>query len=430
MGSGEFAFVAFGLAKKLNLISAGQNRVLLTTVAMSMAVTPFVAQLGDTIAKTSASPVADNSTADLDRFRDAVLNVPTSADDEFAQDLARRVKMKDVVVVLGYGAIGKVVCEMLDAKLTRYVVLEKDAQKAEQARSAGRPVFQGDATDADVLDSYMAGDARLVVAAIADARACTAAVVALKRKNARLPILARAADAQHRRRLARLPNVQAVVPTIQSDSKLLSLPFGGAVLRGLGFRADDVDMLIEENRRTALGFFDEGVSTPAKPKKAPEKEPVEDVEKPPTVEEEASEEEEEAPSDEPKSLMEEVGVEETVVAEEPKNATLVEEEPIEEPVVAEAPVEKKPGSLEAQRAALSTIAELQREAFFAADARAEELLDANSTVLNATRAVIETSEILAGLDDDQCTVMSNGDSAENATELAEFIEEEVAATDR
>ena len=63
-------------------------------------------------------------------------------------------------------------------------------------------------------------------------------------------------------------------------------------------------------------------------------------------------------------------------------------------------------------------------------ARAEELLDANSTVLNATRAVIETSEILAGLEDDQCTVMSNGDTAENATELAEFIEEEVAATDR
>ena len=399
----------------------------MTTVAMSMAATPFVAQLGDSIAKNTASPVADNSTADLDRFRDAVLNVPTSADDEFAQDLARRVKMKDVVVVLGYGAIGKVVCEMLDAKLTRYVVLEKDAQKAEQARSAGRPVFQGDATDADVLDSYMAGDARLVVAAIADARACTAAVVALKRKNARLPILARAADAQHRRRLARLPNVQAVVPTIQSDSKLLSLPFGGAVLRGLGFRADDVDMLIEENRRTALGFFDEGVSTPAKPKKAPEKEPV-PVEE--TVEETEPEEEEEPVQDEPKSLMEEVGVEETVVAEEPKNATPVEEEPIEEPVVAEAPVEKKPGSLEAQRAALSTIAELQREAFFAADARAEELLDANSTVLNATRAVIETSEILAGLDDDQCTVMSNGDSAENATELAEFIEEEVAATDR
>ena len=65
--------------------------------------------------------------------------------------------------------------------------------------------------------------------------------------------------------------------------------------------------------------------------------------------------------------MEEV-VEETVVAEEPKNATLAEDP--EPETVVEAPVEKKPGSLEAQRAALSTVAELQREAFFAADARA------------------------------------------------------------
>ena len=155
-------------------------------------------------------------------------------------------------------------------------------------------------------------------------------------------------------------NVRAAVIKCK---QIMQEGFGGAVLRGLGFRADDVDMLIEENRRTALGFFDEGVSTPAKPKKAPEKEPV-------PVEEAVAEEEpeeEEPVQDEPKSLMEEVGVEETVVQEEPKNATVVAEDPEPEPVV-EAPVEKKPGSLEAQRAALSTIAELQREAFFAADA--------------------------------------------------------------
>ena len=97
-------------------------------------------------------------------------------------------------------------------------------------------------------------------------------------------------------------------------------------------------MLIEENRRTTLGFFDEGVSTPAKPKKAPEKEPV-PVEE--TVEEEDTTTEEEEPvQGEPKSLMEEVGVEETVVREEPKNATAVVEE--EEPVVVAESLEKKP----------------------------------------------------------------------------------------
>lgn len=417
--SGEFAFVAFALAKRLGLITSGQNRVLLTTVALSMAATPAVASLGDALAKRRALPSADDSTADLDRFRET-LAVSTSSDDEFAQDLARRVKMKDIVVVLGYGAIGKVVCEMLDAKLARYVVLEKDAQKAEQAREAGRPVFRGDATDPDVLDSYMVGDARLVVAAIAESKGCTAAVVALKRKNARLPILARAADAQHKRRLARLPNVQAVVPTIQSDSKLLSLPFGGAVLRGLGFRADDVDMLIEENRRTALGFFDAGVATPAKPKAKLEKEVSEEAEKVPIIEEATESEEEEAPAvAAPKSLMEEVGVE------------VLEEEKVEEKLpintnttstAAEAPAAEpeevreqfeaaKPGSLEAQQGAFLKIAELQREAFFAADARAEELLDAMDAPAPANATHPEAAEILpariAGLEDDQCTVMSS-----------------------
>ena len=154
-------------------------------------------------------------------------------------------------------------------------------------------------------------------------------------------------------------------------------------------------MLIEENRRTAR-LFDEGVSTPASPNGA---------EKESGTRRDCRGggfEEEEEPLGRSKVswTRAERG---DVVAEEPKNATLVEEE---QPVVITDDVEKKPGSLEAQRAALSTIAELQREAFFAADARAEELLDANSTVLNATRAVIETSEILAGLDDDQCTVMA------------------------
>ena len=212
--------------------------------------------------------------------------------------------------------IGKVVCEMLDAKLTRYVVLEKDAQKAEQARSAGRPVFQGDATDADVGAIW-----RATLDCCCCDRGCASVYGGGRRSEAEersLTYLGRAADAQHRRRLARLPNVQAVVPTIQSDSKLLSLPFGGAVLRGLGFRADDVDMLIEENRRTALGFFDEGVSTPAKPKKAPEKEPV-PVEE--TVAEEEPEEEEEPVQDEP-SPNGRSGVEETVVRKSPRTRRL------------------------------------------------------------------------------------------------------------
>ena len=50
-----------------------------------------------------------------------------------------------------------------------------------------------------------------------------------------------------------------MVPTLPEDSRLLSLPFGGAVLRALNYKKEDVDGLIEESRRSALGLFD-GVS--------------------------------------------------------------------------------------------------------------------------------------------------------------------------
>ena len=50
-----------------------------------------------------------------------------------------------------------------------------------------------------------------------------------------------------------------MVPTLPEDSRLLSLLFGGAVLRALNYKKEDVDGLIEESRRSALGLFD-GVS--------------------------------------------------------------------------------------------------------------------------------------------------------------------------
>ena len=43
---GEFAFVAFGIAEKSGLISKALTKKLLTTVALSMALTPLLDDLG------------------------------------------------------------------------------------------------------------------------------------------------------------------------------------------------------------------------------------------------------------------------------------------------------------------------------------------------------------------------------------------------
>lgn len=40
-----------------------------------------------------------------------------------------------------------------------------------------------------------------------------------------------------------------MVPTLPEDSIIVSLPFGGAVLRSLGCTADEVNALLEDTRK-------------------------------------------------------------------------------------------------------------------------------------------------------------------------------------
>lgn len=62
-------------------------------------------------------------------------------------------------------------------------------------------------------------------------------------------IFARANNAKHQKRLSSMMDVVAMVPTLPEDSIIVSLPFGGAVLRSLGCTADEVNALLEDTRK-------------------------------------------------------------------------------------------------------------------------------------------------------------------------------------
>lgn len=251
---GEFGFVMFGLAAKLGLITQELSRLLVTTVALSMAATPVVAALGNAVAR----KINQRSAAQQPSLENVAVCEEPQPDESSA----------GCVVVCGYGKLGRVVCEALDRKLQRYVVIEKDVAKVAAARRDGRPVFCGDLTQPETIARFGVADARLaVVAQQSDPRATTNIVLALRRSNPQLRVVARAKDKNHQRRLNRLGGsvVQAIVPTLKDDSKLLTFPFGGAVLRGLDFRADEVDMLIEDKRRAILGDGDSSLSILQRP---------------------------------------------------------------------------------------------------------------------------------------------------------------------
>jgi len=231
---GEFAFVAFGLARNLGIFDPQTTKLLLTCVSLTMALTPFLADAGQKIA-TKLEEKSD-FTHYLGQDQDAV-------DIKDSEDFA---------VVIGYGAVGKVICDLLDRKFIKYVGLEVDPNKAIQARNKGLPVFYGDVARSEVAEAFNVGKAKAVICTISDKAEANRAVIALRRLYPDVKIFARAKDADHAERLQRTLDVAAMVPILPEDNALMTLPFGGAVLRSLGAPAEEVNAILEQKRKDVL----------------------------------------------------------------------------------------------------------------------------------------------------------------------------------
>jgi len=234
---GEFAFVVLGLAEKLSLLSPATTQILVTATALSMALTPLMAKIGESLATSVRTQKGFESYE--------------GKDSEGSQIVAEAAaSTKGFVVVCGFGRIGRTICQLLDAEgAYDYIAFDNNPAKAIQARSMGLPVFLADCSRREVLESFKVGSARLVVIAMGKKEETNLAAEAITRQYPDVPVLVRARDGDHQEYLLRTFGLDAVVPVLPPDSILLSLPFGGEVLRRLGYEQPDISGLMEEMRR-------------------------------------------------------------------------------------------------------------------------------------------------------------------------------------
>lgn len=244
---GEFAFVVLGLAQQLKLLSAGTTQMLVTATALSMALTPMLASLGEAIATSARTQIGFRSYEGKDAEGTQIVEQASTGASPF-------------VVVVGYGLIGQTVCQLLDQESAYdYIAFDNNPEKAIKARSLGLPVFLADCTQPEIMEKFKVGAARLVVIAIGRKEDSNAVAEAISRHLPQTKMLVRAVDDEHEQFLLKQFGLDSVVPTIPPDSPLISLTFGGEVLRCLGYAQQEVESLLEETRRQAYraGFLSE-----------------------------------------------------------------------------------------------------------------------------------------------------------------------------
>jgi monovalent cation:H+ antiporter-2, CPA2 family len=217
---GEFAFVAIGIAVGAKLIDPRLGSFTLAVTSVTMALTPLLsAGARRIVARLNAGKPID-----------AELTVRPAVGQRHA-------------IVVGYGRVGKVVCELLRQHGIPYIAADSDAITVTRDRRDNHDVYYGDAADPNFLASSGLATAAGVIITTHSVAVIDRVVEHVRTMRPDILIVSRARDAEHARHLYALGATDAVPETIEA-----SLQLSEAALVGLGVATGLAIASIHEKR--------------------------------------------------------------------------------------------------------------------------------------------------------------------------------------
>lgn len=175
--AGEFGFVLANFSRKNGIIDAETTRLLLSVVALSLAVAPLLFLLNEKV----IAPQFGTRRAEPD------------PDDSIEES--------SPVIIAGFGRFGHVVGRFLRTQGVSPTFIDHDSQHVELLRNLGLTVYYGDATRHELLHSAGAEHAKILVIALNDVEKSMQLVDVVQRHFPNLEIMARACSRDHAYRL-------------------------------------------------------------------------------------------------------------------------------------------------------------------------------------------------------------------------------------
>ncbi|MBI3774104.1 MAG: cation:proton antiporter [Gammaproteobacteria bacterium] len=227
---GEFAFIVVGIAVMQQVLPHDTGQFVMLVVGFSMLVTPAAARIG----------------RELGQWVDRNLSPPVVVETPHVPELNGH------IVIAGFGRVGQLLGQLLDAQNIPYLALEHDAKTANEAYRRGLPVFSGDASRPDLLRQVRVDQARAVVITMDHYSAALNAVGSIRRDYPEVRIFARARDEKHAQLLIRAGANEVIPETLES-----SLQLAAFVLDEIGMPEEASAELIQREREKRIVSFRE-----------------------------------------------------------------------------------------------------------------------------------------------------------------------------
>lgn len=154
--------------------------------------------------------------------------------------------IKPDVIVCGFGRVGQIVCQMLDAQSIPYIAIDLDVNAVMMGREQGFNVVYGDATNSDVLREFGLQPRKIksIVVALDNATTARKSILTIKSIAPRVKIFARARNLADSQMLIAEGVDVAMPETIES-----SFFIGYSVLEHVGVLDSDIEELLTSMRQ-------------------------------------------------------------------------------------------------------------------------------------------------------------------------------------
>ena len=154
------------------------------------------------------------------------------------------------MVIGGFGRVGRLIAQALEAENVPYVALDTNGEQVARMRLERRPVFFGDAGRPELLQRLGAQRARAFVVTVNDPATAERMVAAARTLRPDALVVARATDAAHAARLVALGAVNVIPETVEASLQLaarllegLDLPEEAVLQRVADMRAAELERL-------------------------------------------------------------------------------------------------------------------------------------------------------------------------------------------